>query len=128
MAPAQAPATRVASAAPTAQSEGFFSSLARRVGLGGSADTTASAPPPIPAKPKVIEAKRSEPPRLETSAPKSVAAADTKQAAAQPPLKPAVSDSQAATAFAAPAKEAVVAGAAPIVPANSFESRFSAFK
>jgi len=132
MAPAQAPATRVASAAPTAQSEGFFSSLARRVGLGGSADTTASAQP-IPAKPKVIEAKRSEPPRLETSAPKAVAAApkaaDTKQAAAQPPpLKPAVSDPPAATAFAAPAKDAVVAGAAPIVPANSFESRFSAFK
>jgi hypothetical protein len=131
MAPAQAPATRVASAAPTAQSEGFFNSLARRVGLGGSADTTASAQP-IPAKPKVIEAKRNEPPRLEASAPKAVAAApkaaDTKQAAAQPPLKPAVSDAQAATAFAAPAKDAVVAGAAPIVPANSFESRFSAFK
>jgi hypothetical protein len=135
MAPAQAPATRVASAAPTGQSEGFFSSLARRVGLGGSADTTASAQP-IPAKPKVIEAKRNEPPRPEVSAPKAVAAApkaadtkaETKQAAAQPPLKPAGSDLQAAAAFAAPAKDAVVAGAAPIVPANSFESRFSAFK
>jgi murein L,D-transpeptidase YafK len=130
MAPAQAPATRVASAAP--QSEGFFSNLARRVGLGSSADTTASAQP-IPAKPKVIEAKRSEPPRSEAAAPKAVAsapkAADTKQAAAQPPLKPSVSDSPAAAAFAAPAKkDDVVAGAAPIVPANSFESRFSAFK
>src|ERR1700686_1580083 len=43
MAPAQAlaPATRVASAAPSGQSDGFFSSLARRAGLGGSADTTA---------------------------------------------------------------------------------------
>src|ERR1700680_2815744 len=53
MAPAQAlaPATRVASAAPSGQSDGFFSSLARRVGLGGSADTTASAgAPPIPAR------------------------------------------------------------------------------
>jgi len=130
MAPAQAPATRVASAAPNAQSEGFFSSLARRVGLGGSADTTASAQP-IPAKPKVIEAKRNEPPRSEAPAPKAAAApkaVDIKQAAAQPPLKPSVSDSQAAAAFAAPAKDGVVAGAAPIVPANSFESRFSAFK
>src|ERR1700681_1474605 len=56
MAPAQAlaPATRVASAAPSGQSDGFFSSLARRVGLGGSADTTASAAP-IPARPQVIE-------------------------------------------------------------------------
>src|SRR5471032_903489 len=62
MAPAQAaaPATRVASAAPNAESGGFFSNLARKVGL-GSADTTATAQP-VPAKPKVIEAKRSEPP------------------------------------------------------------------
>ena len=131
MAPAQAPATRVASAAPTAQSEGFFSSLARRVGLGGAADTTASAQP-IPAKPKVIEAKRNEPPRSEATAPKATAAApkatDTKQAAAQPPLKPSISDSQAAAAPAASAKDGVVAGSAPVVPANSFESRFSAFK
>src|SRR4051812_35843158 len=52
--PASAPTTRVATAAPAqqpAQSEGFFSSLARRVGLGGS-ETTASAPPPPAAKPK----------------------------------------------------------------------------
>ena len=58
--PASAPATRVAAATPAqqpAQSEGWFSSLARKVGIGGS-DTTASAPPP--AKPRV-EAKRSEP-------------------------------------------------------------------
>ena len=40
-APASAPApapTRVANAAPTAQSDGFFSSLARKVGIGGTAD------------------------------------------------------------------------------------------
>src|SRR6201747_274720 len=68
-APAQAaaPATRVASAAPTAQSDGFFSNLARKVGLGGSSDTTASAP--VATKPKVIEAKRSEPPRSEATLP-----------------------------------------------------------
>src|ERR1700688_4000506 len=49
MAPA-APATRVASAAPanTQSDGGFFSNLARKVGLTGNiaADTTASAPPP----------------------------------------------------------------------------------
>jgi len=102
------------------------------VGLGGSADTTASAQP-IPAKPKVIEARRNEPPRLEASAPKAVAAApkaaDTKQAAAQPPLKPAVSDSQAATAFAAPGERRRgrwrSADRASLI---RFESRFSAFK
>jgi murein L,D-transpeptidase YafK len=135
MAPAQAlaPATRVASAAPSGQSDGFFSSLARRVGLGGSADTTASAgAPPIPARPKVIEAKRNEPPRSDAAVPKAAAAApkaDTKQAAAHVPApKPSLSDAAAAPAAAAPAKDGLVAGSAPIVQANSFESRFSAFK
>src|SRR6195952_636158 len=63
MAPAQAPATRVASAVP-GQSEGFFSNLARKVGLGG-ADTTSSAEATA-AKPKVMEAKRNEtqPPKV----------------------------------------------------------------
>jgi len=137
MAPAQAPtpATRVASAVPNAQSDGFFSSLARKVGLGG-ADTTATAQPPIPAKPKVVEAKRNPPPRSETSAPKAdpkpstPAASETKQiAAARPPLKPSPSDTSAAPAAAAPApKDAQVAGSQPILPPNSFDNRFSAFK
>ncbi|QWG18187.1 murein L,D-transpeptidase [Bradyrhizobium sediminis] len=125
-APAAAPAatTRVASAAPNDKSEGFFSSLARKVGLGGAADTTATAQP-VPAKPKVIEAKRHE-----AAAPKAAPApkpADTKQAAAKPALKPSLSD--AAAAVPAPAaKDAQVAGSQPIVPANSFDSRFSAVK
>src|SRR5712672_251062 len=133
MAPAQAPtpATRVASAVPNAQSDSFFSSLARKVGLGG-ADTTATAQP-IPARPKVIEAKRNPPPRPETPAPKAdpkastPAASETKQiAAARPPLKPSPSDTPAA---AAPApKDSQVAGSQPILPANSFDNRFSAFK
>jgi murein L,D-transpeptidase YafK len=130
MAPAQAPATRVASAAPSAQSDGFFSSLARKVGLGGAADATASAPPPPPAaRPKIIEAKRSEPPpRPDGSIPKASAPkADTKQAAARPPLKPSISDSPAA-ATAPPAKDGMVAGSQPIVSANSFDSRFGALK
>jgi hypothetical protein len=115
-----APATRVASAAPPEKSDGFFSSLARKVGFGGG-DTTATAQP-VPAKPKVIEAKRPE-----TSAPKAAAApkpADTKPAvAAKPPLKPSLDTP--APAAAAPA---LVAGSQPIVPANSFDSRFSAVK
>jgi hypothetical protein len=133
MAPAQAPApaTRVASAAPNAQSDGFFSSLARKVGLGG-ADTTASAPPPPPAKPKIIEAKRSESP---ASAPKTAAVTPkpdtTKQAAvARPPLKPsAPSDAPPAAATAAvPAKDGPLAGSQPIVSSNSFDNRFAGFK
>ena len=126
MAPAQGPATRVATAAPNAQSEGFFSNFARKVGLGG-ADTTASAPP-VPAKPKVTEARRNEPQPPKVSAPK---AADTRHATARPPLKPSVSEvsDTPATSAAAPAdKDGLVAGSAPIVQANSFENRFSAVK
>jgi len=125
-APAPAPATRVASAAPNAQSDGFFSNLARKVGFGGAADTTASAQP-IPAKPKVIEAKRNEPaPKAAAAAPKAL---DTKQASARPPLKPSLPDAPpAAPAAAATASPSLVAGSQPIVQANSFESRFSAVK
>jgi murein L,D-transpeptidase YafK len=128
-----APTTRVASAVPNAQSDGFFSNLARKVGLGG-ADTTATAQP-IPAKPRVIEAKRNDAPRPgpDTSASKATAAApkpDAKQtpAAARPPLKPSVTDTPAAATAPPAKKDGMVAGATPIVPPNSFDSRFSAFK
>ena len=123
-APALAP-TRVANAAPATQSDGFFSSIARKVGIGGAADSTASTPPPAaaPAKPKVIEAKRTEPaPRPEAAVPKTAAPkAEPKQAASRPLLKPSVTDSPTA----APAQ---VAGSAPIVSSNSFDSRFGAVK
>jgi len=132
------PVTRVASAAPAAQnipsqntqSEGFFSSLARKVGLGAAADTTATAgPQPAAAKPKTAEAR---PPRLEAAIPKTSAAkADTKQAAAHPSVKPTATETAAAAAPApapAPPAPSMVAGAQPIISANSFESRFSAIK
>ncbi len=114
-----APATRVASTAPDGKSDsGFFRNLARKVGLTG-ADTTATA---VPAKPKVIEAPRPSASVPKTAAPKP---ADTRVAAAvRPPFKPTVSDPSAAPA----GKDTLVAGAQPIVPASSFESRFSAMK
>jgi murein L,D-transpeptidase YafK len=117
------PPTRVANAAPSApaQSEGFFSNLARKVGL-STADTTASAPPPpaAPAKPKA-EAKHNDQPKAAKS--------ETRQAAARPPLKPTLTDAQAAAPAATPAaKDNTVAGSAPIVSTNSFDSRFSAVK
>jgi murein L,D-transpeptidase YafK len=123
----QGPGTRVASAAPAQQqqSEGFFASLGRKIGIGGAtADTTASAPPPAPAKPKA-EAK---------PLPKAFKPVETRQAAApRPPLKPSVTDTAAAPAPAAaaptaPPRDAMVAGSQPIVGANSFDSRFSAVK
>jgi murein L,D-transpeptidase YafK len=125
---ASAPSTRVASAAPaTSSSDGFFSNLARKIGLSGATagDSTASASPPAPApaKPKVTEAK----PHPEASNPKAAKPADTKQAANRPPLKPSVSDTPADQS-AAPTNDAQVAGSAPIMQANSFENRFSAVK
>jgi hypothetical protein len=123
-APAPAPAaapTRVANAAPAAENDGWFSSLARKVGIGGgAADATASTPP---AKPKVIEAKQTAT-RPDASPPKAAAPKpDAKHAAAsRPPLKPSVDTS-------APAgKDNQVSGSAPIVSTNSFDSRFGAAK
>ena len=121
-APAPAPAaapTRVANAAPAAQDEGgFFSNLARKVGIGGAADATASTPP---AKPKATETK--QPPRPDAS--KAAPKPDAKHAASRPQLKPSVSDSSAA---AAPARDGQVSGSAPIMSTNSFDNRFGAVK
>jgi murein L,D-transpeptidase YafK len=123
--------TRVASVAPAAQStesDDFFSSLARKVGFGNaSADATAATPQQTaPARPKVADAK---PPRPEASIPKP-SKSDTKQASTKPPLKPTVTDTAADTQAqaVAPAAPSLMAGAQPVVSANSFESRFSAVK
>jgi hypothetical protein len=72
-----------------------------------------------------VEAK----PRPEALMPKAAKPAETKQAANRPLLKPSVSDTPVDQAAqpAAPAN-AVVAGSAPIMQANSFENRFSAVK
>ncbi len=119
--PLRAAPTRVANAAPAAENDGWFSSLARKVGIGGAADATASTPP---SKPKVIEAKRTGrrvPRRPRRRARRQSRTA--KQAAGRPPLKPSVSDNPAPAA-----KDNQVAGSAPIVPPNSFDSRFGAMK
>ena len=124
-----APNTRVAAAAPASQpqSEGFFSSLARKVGIGGAtADTTATTTPPPPqpaAKPKLAEAK----PRPKAFKPVESKPTEVRQAA-RPPLKPSVTGAPATAAAAAPPKNDLVAGAQPIVQSNSFDSRFSAMK
>jgi hypothetical protein len=108
-------APTLASAAPPEQSDGFFSRLARKVGLGGgeAADATAVTAPPVLSKPKVTEARHSDPKATRQA-----------QAGPRPPLKPSVSDP--ASPPAATAKDTTVAGSQAIVPANSFDSRFSA--
>jgi hypothetical protein len=116
---------RVASANTSDKSEGFFSSFAQKVGIGGTADaskTTAPPPAPVaaaPAKPKVAEAK---PQSVVRVAPK----AEPKQAA-----KPAPKPQTTSTAAAAPAPAASstqLAGSTPVVQTNSFDTRFSAVK
>ena len=131
---AAAPTTHVASAAPAAQSDGFFSSLARKIGIGGSADSTASTPAPAAAKPKAADSKAPAP-KVAATKPAETKPAETKQAANRPPFKPQPQpQSQAVSSDAPPAETAaapkptgsLVAGAQPIMPANSFDSRFSA--
>ncbi|CCE03814.1 murein L,D-transpeptidase family protein [Bradyrhizobium sp. STM 3809] len=117
-----APSTRVA-AVSAPEKPSFMSSLARKVGLGGNAETTASAKP----ESRTAEAKPAE----SKPAQKPVAAkpAETKQAAARPPFKPAASEAPATTASApAQTQAALVSGAAPVLPSNSFDSRFAGFK
>jgi len=131
-APAQAPApapTRVANAAPAGQEEGgWFSNIARKVGFGGNSDSTASTAPA--AKPKAAETRPAEakqPPAPQAAAPKTAAPkVEAKQhtATSRPPLKPSASDAPAASAPAANQ----VAGSAPIMSSNSFDSRFQAVK
>jgi murein L,D-transpeptidase YafK len=142
-APAPPPApSRVAASTPSSgsasssskQSGGFFADLVRKVGLGAASDTTASTASAAPAKPKMADAKRSEPPRPEAWTPKTAATkpVEVKQepkqvAAARPAMKPSLSD-VSADAAPTPAKDTLVAGAQPIVSSSSFESRFSAAK
>jgi murein L,D-transpeptidase YafK len=132
-APQPAPAqTRVASASPSGEkSEGFFASLARKVGIAGADTTASAAPAPAPAKPKVAEAKPL-PKAFKPAEAKQAPAAEPKPAvavAARPALKPSVSEAPAsADSSAAQPKDTLMAGAQPMVSSNSFESRFSAIK
>ncbi|MCO5131717.1 MAG: hypothetical protein M9932_14330 [Xanthobacteraceae bacterium] len=119
-----APATRMAIAAPepsapqpaslpTSSSGNFFSSLARRVGIGG-AERTASTPA-VERPSAAVAAKPPSPHPVRTVTPKHAA---PKQVAAKPAVKPAATAAQASAASAAPAT----------APAAAFDSRFSAMR
>ena len=133
---------------------GFFSNLGRKMGL-GTADTTATTTPPPQATASAAPATTSTTPptaasRLKAAvtrfvpghdkskdaakdAPKPAVAAakpaeapkpDTRLAQTRPALKPSVSEASAS----AGSKDAQMAGAAPVVSSNSFDSRFGAVK
>ena len=108
------PGTKVASAS---SEGGFFSNLAKKVGIGGgSSETTATT----------------------TATPASTAAAAAKAKSAPTPAKPAVASTrpvitpadakQASAPRPKPEQGSSLSGAAPVVPANSFDTRFSAAK
>ncbi|MEY9880790.1 L,D-transpeptidase family protein [Bradyrhizobium sp. USDA 329] len=154
-----APATtRVAAAAPAERAQeksqekssggGFFSNLGRKMGL-GTADTTATTPPPqatasvapaqtsvtpptaasrlkaavtrfVPGHDKSKDTAKEAPKPAVVAKPAEPAKPDTRLAATRPALKPSVSDG---------AGEATqIMGAAPVVQSNSFDSRFGAVK
>lgn len=116
--PAPAPATRVASADSSAKSEGFFSSLARRIGFGRS-DTSA-----LPPQPRVIEARSTPPKPAPIPAPAPVTRPAEPKPAATAQAKPAPQPDQPTTT----ATNGTMSGAQPIVSGNSFDSRFSAMR
>ena len=94
-------------------------SPARSASASAASDITARHQAPAPAKPRVAEHQTGDP-----EGDSSEAAKPSRRN--RPPLKPSAS-TPLRRAAAAP-KDNVVAGSAPIVPPNSFDSRFSAFK
>jgi murein L,D-transpeptidase YafK len=116
------------------ESGGFFSAMARKVGIGGGSSeaptATASRAPVTPEKPKTSVAAKSTP--KSTTKPSETVLArpaesfppkkpDTRTAAARPALKPSVSADEAAASDA----RTTMSGATPVVSSNSFDSRFS---
>jgi murein L,D-transpeptidase YafK len=101
------PAPVRVAAASSSSSEGFFSSLARRIGIGGSDNTASTSAAPV---------KQAAPPK-----PKPVVAA------AKPPAPVKQTEQKLAGKPANEHKErdTAMAGAQPVVPSNSFDSRWS---
>jgi murein L,D-transpeptidase YafK len=103
----QAAPVRVASA-PSSNSEGFFSSLARRIGIGGSETTASTTSTPV----KQAAPVKQKPPVV---------------AAAKPPAPVKSSEHKPTPKLVGEPKErdTAMAGAQPVVPANSFDNRWS---
>jgi murein L,D-transpeptidase YafK len=105
--PAASAPVRVASA-PSSSSEGFFSSLARKIGLGGS-DTTASTSP-APTK-QAAQNPKAKPVAAPAKPPAPVKSSEPK-VAAKPPAEQKERDT-------------AMAGSQPVVSGNAFDNRWS---
>lgn len=103
---------RVASAPSSSSEGGFFSSLARKIGIGGNSDTTATTPPPAPAKQAAAPLAKAKPvvPAAKPSAPAKPT--ESRVAAKPQPSEPKERDT-------------AIAGAQPVVSSNAFDSRWS---
>jgi hypothetical protein len=99
---------RVASA-PSSSSEGFFSSLARKIGIGSSETTASTAPAPV--KQAAAPAPKAKPVVAPIKPPASVKG-ESRVASKPQPTEPKERDT-------------AMAGASPVVPSNGFESRWS---
>lgn len=93
------------------------------VAANAAAATAKPAESKVAAAPKAVAAKAAEP-KAET---KAETRTETRQAAARPPFKPSA-EAPATTAAAPAPANTLVAGASAVLPSNSFDSRFSAFK
>lgn len=124
-----APTSRVASASPESDSDpkggggsSFFGSLAKRVGIGGGSETTATTKPEDKAKP----AKATPAPKLAVARPASAPTA-------APQLKPSLAAEPAPSATAAADPIAATLGGSTPTQANAagsnnFDSRFGSFR
>ena len=122
----RAAATRVASAAPTRQIRRLLLQprpQGRHRRRGHHRDARQPASGQAEGHRGQAATSRRAPPRPRSRG--AEAAPTPKQAAAKPPLKPSLSDDRAAPRRR---DDGLVAGSQPIVPANSFDSRFSAVK
>ena len=100
---------RVASAAPSSSSEGFFSSLARKIGIGGSETTASTTPAPV----KQAAAPKAKP----VVAPAKPPASSVKSSEPKVAAKPQTSEPKD--------RDTAMAGAQPIVSGNAFDNRWS---
>jgi murein L,D-transpeptidase YafK len=97
---------RVASA-PSSSSDGFFSNLVRKIGFGGSDNTASTSAPAKQAAPQPVKQKTPV------------------VAAAKPPAPVRSAESKPAPKPEPKERDTALAGAQPIVPTNSFDSRWS---
>jgi murein L,D-transpeptidase YafK len=109
---------------------GFLASLAQKVGIGNDTTASTQVPAPAPAKPVIAAAPKK--PAAASTRPAETRTAESKTAE-KPPTAPKVAAAKPAAASGSDAQTSLapaqtLAGAAPVMPANSFESRWGSIR